>query len=130
VLDEIQPSPLALSQIIVHGSKANDALTVSDDVSVPATIDGGLGGTNRVKGGGGYTLAHGWFGRTTLVAGEGFNQLAGRAGHVKFRANDNTHYAFAGEARGRASNGQTLKPIGTYYKFIGNRLVPVLKIRP
>jgi cyclophilin family peptidyl-prolyl cis-trans isomerase len=129
VLDSIQPSPWDLSQIIVHGSKANDAITVSDEVDVPATIDGGLGGRNRVKAGGGFTLAHGWFGRTTLIAGEGFNRLAGREGQVKFRANANTQYAFEGEARGRASNGETLRPNGTYYKFIGNRLVPVLKIR-
>ncbi|WP_337174268.1 peptidylprolyl isomerase [Paludisphaera sp.] len=129
VLDSIRPSPWDLTQIIVQGSKANDTITVDDSVTVPATIDGGLGGRNRVKAGGGYTLAHGWFGRTTLIAGEGMNQMAGREGHVRFRANANTRYAFEGEARGRASNGETLRPNGTYYKFIGNRLVPVLKIR-
>lgn len=128
-LDSIQPVPSALSQIIIQGSKANDDITVDDAVTVPATIDGGLGGRNRVKGGGGFTLAHGWFGRTTLTAGEGFNRMAGRAGQVRFKANANTQYAFAGEARGRASNGQTLRPNGTYYKFIHNRLVPVLKIK-
>lgn len=129
VLDSIQPAPENLSQIIVHGSKANDDLTVDNSVTVAATIDGGLGGRNRVRGGGGFTLAHGWFGRTTVEAGEGFNRLAGRAGQVKFRANANTQYAFAGEARGRSSSGQTLRPAGTYYKFIDNRLVPVLKIK-
>ncbi len=98
-------------------------------VTVPTTADGGQGGRNRVAMGGGFSIAHGWFGKTTLVAGDGQNKLIGRAGKVRFRANANTDYAYAGEARGRASNGQTLKPTGTYYRFINGHLVPVLKIR-
>ncbi|WP_206108088.1 peptidylprolyl isomerase [Paludisphaera soli] len=129
MLDRIQPSADELSQIVAYGSKANDRITVSDDVLVPATVNGGLGGRNHVKAGGGYSIAHGWFGHTTLVAGEGPNRLIGRAGRVQFRANENTAYAFAGNARGRATNGQTLKPAGTYYRFLNNRLVPVLKIK-
>lgn len=130
VLDKIQPSPASLSQIIVQGSKANDDITIGDSVTVPTTADGGQGGKNRVKAGGGFSISHGWFGKTTLVAGSGQNKLIGRAGQVRFRANANTDYAYAGEARGRASNGQTLKPTGTYYRFINGHLVPVLKIRP
>ncbi|WP_068413572.1 peptidylprolyl isomerase [Planctomyces sp. SH-PL62] len=129
MLDSTQPSASSLSQIIVQGSKANDKITVSNDVLVPATIDGGQGGRNVVRAGGGYALAHGWFGQTTLVAGEGPNRLAGRAGRVRFRANESTAWAFAGNARGRATNGQTLKPTGTYYRFLNNHLVPVLKVR-
>ena len=128
VLDRTQPDASGLSQIIVHGSKANDRITVADSVTVPTTADGGLGGRNTVKVGGGFSLAHGWFGRTRLVAGEGPNRLVGRAGRVSFRANENTHWAFAGNARGRATNGQTIKPTGTYYRFINGHLVPVLKI--
>ena len=128
VLDRTQPDASGLSQIIVHGSKANDRITVADSVTVPTTADGGLGGRNTVKVGGGFSLAHGWFGRTRLVAGEGPNRLVGRAGRVSFRANENTHWAFAGNARGRATNGETIKPTGTYYRFINGHLVPVLKI--
>ena len=128
VLDSIQPSASALSQIVAYGSKANDKITVADGVTVPATIDGGRGGKNVLTGGGGYTLEHGWFGRSTLVAGSGYNKLIGRQGHVRFRANKATALAFTGRARGRASNGQTLKPGGTYYRFVNNHLVPVLKI--
>ncbi|WP_165070326.1 peptidylprolyl isomerase [Paludisphaera rhizosphaerae] len=129
VLDTTQPSPDSLSQIIVQGSKANDNITVDNSVTVPTTADGGQGGKNRVTAGGGYSISHGWFGKTTLVAGDGQNKLIGRAGRVRFRANANTDYAYAGEARGRASNGQTLKPTGTYYRYINGHLVPVLKIR-
>ena len=129
VLDRIQPSAGSLSQIIAYGTKANDDITVSDGVTIPTTLNGGTGGRNRVQAGGGYTLAHGWFGRSTLIAGQGPNRLVGRAGQVRFRANDATDWAFAGNARGRATNGQTLKPAGTYYKFLNNHLVPVLKIR-
>jgi cyclophilin family peptidyl-prolyl cis-trans isomerase len=130
VLDTTQPSPDSLSQILVQGSKANDNITIDNSVTVPTTADGGQGGRNRVTMGGGFSIAHGWFGKTTLVAGDGQNKLIGRAGKVRFRANANTDYAYAGEARGRASNGQTLKPTGTYYRFINGHLVPVLKIRP
>jgi hypothetical protein len=128
MLDRIQPPAGSLSQIVAYGTKANDRITVSDDVLVPATVNGGTGGRNYVKAGGGYALAHGWFGHNTLVAGQGPNRLIGREGRVRFRANENTAYAFAGNARGRATNGQTLKPTGTYYRFLNNRLVPVLKI--
>ncbi|MDG3005233.1 peptidylprolyl isomerase [Paludisphaera mucosa] len=129
IADTIQPNPASLSQIIVQGSKANDDITVSNDVTVPATIDGGQGGKNVVKAGGGYSLAHGWFGSNTLVAGDGPNKLIGRTGHVRFRANANTTLAFSGNARGRSSSGQPLKPAGTYYRFVNNHLVPVLKIK-
>ncbi|APW62799.1 peptidylprolyl isomerase [Paludisphaera borealis] len=128
VLDSIQPAADSLSQIVAYGSKASDKITVSNDITIPATIDGGRGGKNVVTGGGGYTLAHGWFGRSTLVAGSGYNKLIGRQGQVRFRANKATALAFTGRARGRASNGQPLKPGGTYYRFINNHLVPVLKI--
>ena len=62
------------------------------------------------------------------MAGSGYNKLIGRQGHVRFRANKATALAFAGRAQGRASNGQPLKPGGTYYRFVNNHLVPVLKI--
>ncbi len=131
VLDSIQPDPFALSQILIQGSKANNQITVDNDVAVPATINGGMGQRRRnvVQGGGGFTLLHGWFGDTTLKAGDGFNRMAGRQGQVRFKANDNTQYAFAGFARGHSSDGQMRRPNGTYYKFVHNRLVPVLKIR-
>jgi cyclophilin family peptidyl-prolyl cis-trans isomerase len=128
VLDSIQPFSDSLSQIVAYGSKASDRITISNDVTVAATIDGGGGGKNVVTGGGGYTLAHGWFGRTTLVAGDGYNKLFGRQGRVRFKADKSTALAFTGEARGRASNGQPRKPAGTYYRFVNNHLVPVLKI--
>jgi cyclophilin family peptidyl-prolyl cis-trans isomerase len=128
VLDSNQPSPDELSQVVAYGSRASDRITVADDITVPATIDGGPGGRNRVVGGGGYTLAHGWYGRSTLVAGSGYNKLIGREGQVRFRANSSTALAFTGRARGRASNGQPLKPAGTYYRFVNNHLVPVLRI--
>jgi len=128
VVDSNQPTPDQLSQIIAYGSKASDHISVSDDLTVPATIDGGPGGKNRVAGGGGFTIAHGWYGRSTLVAGSGYNKLIGREGQVRFRANKSTALAFTGRARGRASNGQPLKPGGTYYRFVNNHLVPVLRI--
>jgi len=131
VLDANQPDPFSLVQLVVAGSKANDKLTISNDVTVPATMNGGLGGRrNLVNAGGGPSIVHGWFGHNTLAGGEGPNILIGREGRARFRPSPATLQVFAGEARGHASNGQPRRPVGTYYRFVNGHLVPVSQIKP
>lgn len=130
VLDSIQPDANSIVQIMAFGSKANDKITVSDDVLALTTLNGGLGGKNVVTAGGGYSLAHGWFGRTTLVAGDGHNVLIGRENRARFKPNQSTAVVFAGQARGHSSSGQPRRPSGTYYRFVNNHLIPVVKLTP
>jgi len=131
VLDENQPDPFSLVQLVVAGSKASDKLTIANDVTVPATMSGGLGGRrNVVTAGGGPSIVHGWYGHSTLVGGEGDNILIGREGRARFRPSPSTLQVFAGEARGHSSNGQPRRPVGTYYRFVNGHLVPVSRIKP
>lgn len=130
-LDANQPDPFSITQLIVAGSKASDKLTISNDVTVPATMNGGLGGRkNIVTAGGGPSIVHGWFGHNTLAGGEGPNILIGREGRARFRPSPSTLQVFAGEARGHSSNGLPRRPIGTYYRFVNGHLVPVSRIKP
>ena len=131
VLDSNQPDPNSLVQLVVAGSKANDKLTISNDVTVPATLSGGMAGRrNVVTAGGGYSIVHGWFGHNTLVGGEGPNILIGRENRARFRPSPSTLQVFAGEARGHSTNGQPRRPIGTYYRFVNGHLVPVSQLKP
>lgn len=124
--DIIQPASSSLLQIVVFGTKANQNIVVDSDVTVPTTLDGGHGGRNVIRGGGGTTRAHGWFGHTVLVGGTGSNQLIGRRGVARFRPSDATTLAFLGEPKARGKNSRTVPPGGTYYRYVHGRLVPVL----
>ena len=100
---------------------------VDANVTVPTTLDGGHGGKNVVKGGGGPTREHGWFGHTVLVGGSGPNQLIGRKGVVRFRPSSTTTLAFARRTatawQAFAGPSARAAPI---IAIVHGRLVPVL----
>ncbi len=123
--DLIQPAASSLTGIVVFGTKASDKIQVDSNVTVPATLDGGHAGRNVVKGGGGRTLEHGWFGHTVLVGGAGPNELIGRRGLVRFKPSSTTTLIFAGAPQSRFKH-RTVRPGGTYYRFVKGHLVPVL----
>jgi cyclophilin family peptidyl-prolyl cis-trans isomerase len=125
-LDETAPGIGTVNQIIVYGGRrTNNYITLTPNVTVPATIDGGHGRENGLKGGSGPTREHGWFGFTTLTGGTGTNQLIGLAGHVKFKPTKATDVIFAGVPKRRTSQLNPTPPGGTFYKFVHGRLVPV-----
>jgi cyclophilin family peptidyl-prolyl cis-trans isomerase len=123
--DVNQPDAGSIDDIIVFGSKINDNITIEPSVQVPATIDGGHGGRNILKGKGVFVVEHGWFGQTTLIGGPGLTELIGRAGNVRFRPTNSTILIFAGEPHQRTSTLQPVPPGGTFYKFVKGRLIPV-----
>jgi cyclophilin family peptidyl-prolyl cis-trans isomerase len=123
--DLLQPAASSLLHIVVFGTKASDNIQVDPNVTVPTTLDGGHGGNNVVKGGGGPTREHGWFGHTLLVGGVGSNQLIGRKGIVRFQPSSTTTTIFAGVPHERGRRARATRPGGTYYRFVHGRLVPV-----
>jgi cyclophilin family peptidyl-prolyl cis-trans isomerase len=128
VVDPLTVPDTSITRIIAFGGKqVKNEITIDPSVTLPATISSGQGFKNRLVGGGGETREHGWFGYTTLVGGNGPNQLIGLAGHVRFRATKSTTEAFAGIPRRRTSQLNPLPPGGTYYTFHKGRLVPVIK---
>jgi hypothetical protein len=124
-VDITQPSTASVDSIVVFGAKASDTITIDPSVTVPATIDGGHGGRNVLKGGGTFTVEHGWFGHNVLIGRTGFNELIGRAGQVRFKPSSSTIYIFAGVPNHRTPMLNPTPPGGTFYKFVKGRLVPV-----
>jgi hypothetical protein len=122
--DVTQPAASSLTQIVVFGTKASDNIVVDPSVTVPATLDGGHAGHNVIKGGGGPTREHGWFGHTVLVGGVGSNELIGRRGLVRFQPSSTTTLIFAGAPKPRFKH-RTVRPGGTYYRFTKGHLIPV-----
>ncbi|QEH37876.1 putative peptidyl-prolyl cis-trans isomerase [Aquisphaera giovannonii] len=124
-VDQLQPSTDSLVQIMASGTKANTSITVDPNVTVPVTLNGGHGRKNRVQAGGSGAILHGWYGRTTLIAGDGINEMVGRKGHVRFKATSATVLAYASNANPNLSNFLPTPSGGTYYRFIRGRLVAV-----
>jgi hypothetical protein len=99
---------------------------VAPDVTVETTLDGGHGGTNAVNAGGASSLMHGWFGFNTLTGSPTDDMLIGRAGHVRFVKSGGNDLLFTGRPRRLATlHREGIPPKGTFYKFVGNRLVPI-----
>jgi len=121
--DTYQPAASSLDEIIVYGSKANDKITIDPSVTVPATLDGGHGGRNKLVAGSYNVREHGWFGHTILVGGTGRNQLVGRMGQVRFKPTSTSSLIFAGISNGRNSYNRPNPPGGTFYKFVHGHLV-------
>jgi cyclophilin family peptidyl-prolyl cis-trans isomerase len=145
--NSFQPSASSVNQIVAFGSKAGDTIAVTPNVdpTIDVTLDGGHGGRNFLQGGAGVTTEHGWFGRTTMQGGSGTNSLYGLAGHVRFiKSAGNDVVIFAGAPghvhhRGRRrlhgpmeGMKQTVvsPPTGTFYRFVGDRLVPLPTPKP
>jgi uncharacterized protein GlcG (DUF336 family) len=64
----------SVSQIVITGSTGNDVLTIDNNVTVPALLQGGSG-NNVLRAGGGTT---------TLIGGSGTNKLVGGSGPDTF----------------------------------------------
>lgn len=109
-----------ISRIVIYGSKASDIIQVSPDVEVPATLNGGNGGVNQVKAGGGPTRLHGWFGRNRLFGGASRDALIGRHGAAFFDTTDKEDTYFLG-----SPDPGNPPPKGQFFKSNGNKLVPV-----
>jgi cyclophilin family peptidyl-prolyl cis-trans isomerase len=124
-IDVTQPDLSTIDSIVVFGSKAGDRIVIDPGVTLPATLDGGHGGRNHLKGGGGDTREHGWFGFTTLVGGIGPNQLIGRAGQVRFKPSSSTDLIFAGVPHRRTALLNPTPPGGTFFVFRRGHLIPV-----
>jgi cyclophilin family peptidyl-prolyl cis-trans isomerase len=123
--DLTQPASSSLTQIVVFGTKASDNIQVDPSVTVPTTIDGGHGGKNVLKAGGGTTIEHGWFGYNVLIGGTGSNELIGRKRHVRFKPSTASSLIYAGNANPAASGIRPTPPGGTFYRFVDGHLVPV-----
>jgi hypothetical protein len=124
VADENQPFASNIKRIVLFGSKNNDHFAIDQSIDVPATVNGGMGGTNVLKGGGGRAILQGWYGKmNTLQGGPQRDILTGRAGRVRFLKSEGNDVMFAG----RSKSPQT-GPKGTFYRWIGNRLVPIRQV--
>lgn len=128
ILDTNQPTVDSLDQIVVYGSKANDRITVSPDVTLPTVLDGGHGGRNRIKAGGGPAIEHGWFGTNVLIGGTKRDLLIGRQGRVQFRPSPRRDTLYVGDPRLNLTyKNHTPQPAkGKFYHFQGKQIVPGL----
>lgn len=135
VIDQNQPTTANVNRVVVFGTKANDEISINSNVTVPVTLDGGRGGKNSLKAGGGAARLHGWYGQNTLQGGSGNDALLGRKGQAKFLRSGGTDLLYLGEpGKVRVKNHGVkrrliqLPPSGTYYKFVGttgNKIRPV-----
>ncbi len=125
-IDAIQPAPADVDRLVLYGSKTSDTITVAPDVTVPATIDGGHGGSNMLRAGGASSLMHGWFGVNTMVGSPQDDQLIGRIGRVHFLRSGGNDQLFTGVPRKISTLHQFGQaPGGTFYRFVNDRLVPI-----
>ncbi len=140
VLDNIQPNATALDRIVVFGSKANDTVRVNQSVTVDTTLDGGHGGVNRLIAGSAPSTMFGWFRKkNTLKGGPSNDRLTGGKGVVRFVKSGGRDDLYAGVARPGKKAGVTVVPSrtfaasakppqGTFYRFIGKKLVPIQQV--
>lgn len=135
LVDVVMPNAADLDRIVVFGSKNSDTITVSQNVTLPTTLDGGHGGVNFVTAGAGPATEFGWFPKYNVLKGGPANDtLSGRKGLVKFVKSGGNDTLFAGIPRigerrhrpilpGKIFNTHPHSPGGTFYKFIGHTLV-------
>lgn len=135
-IDLLMPAVTAVDRLVVYGAKASDQISVASNVTIPATLSGGLGGVNLLQAGGGPTREHGWYGRNTLVGGPQDDALYGRVGHVIFRPSGGRDLLFLGQANPGRRGGRVVSPsfkfsavpkppTGTFYRFVGNHIVAI-----
>jgi len=128
-LDALEPAVANVDRIIVYGSKANDNITIDPSLSMEVSLDGGRGGKNVLKAGGGATQETGWYGTTnTLVQGTSHNYQFGRSGHVTFvKGAGTSDVIFAGVPGHEVGHSRIRRfptpPTGTFYTFKGTKLV-------
>ena len=135
LVDAVQPNAADIDRVVVFGSKNSDTIKVTQNVTLPTTLDGGHGGVNFVTAGAGPSTMFGWFPTFNVLQGGPSNDtLTGRAGLVKFVKSGGNDTLFAGVPRigrkdhrpifpGKIFDAHPHSPGGTFYKFIGNTLV-------
>jgi cyclophilin family peptidyl-prolyl cis-trans isomerase len=115
-----------VNRIVVFGTKSDDQIQVAPDVRIPATLDGGHGGTNTIQAGAVSTRIHAWFGRNRVTGSPQKDQIIGRAGRFRVRPTAGGDLVFAGVPRRRATlHDPGQPPGGTFYRSVGNRLIPI-----
>lgn len=125
-IDNQQPFASDITRIVLFGSKASDTLTIDPAITIPATMNGGMGGVNRLTAGGGNTLLHGWFGRRNILKGGTLkDRLIGRAGKTRLIGSSGNDTAFLGGA-GTPQHGQE----GQFFKWNGRRWIAVPAPKP
>ncbi len=139
-VDATAPAASGVDRIVVYGSKNGDNISVSSAVTIPTTLDGGHGhGENVLQAGGGTTREHGWFGTNTLQGGVNHDVLIGRQGRVKFIKSAGNDLLYAGTANfgtrrhslifpAKQFDAHPNPPSGTYYRFVGKKLVAIKKV--
>lgn len=107
-------------RIVAYGSKTSDTITIDPSVTVPATIDGGHGGNNRLTAGDTSSRLHGWFGQNVMKGGTEHDELIARIGHAQFQYSEGDDVYFAGEPRHnvRFRNHRALAPRGIHVKVL------------
>ncbi len=125
-LSPIQPPIGTLDRVVVFGTRAGDTITVTPavDPALAVTLDGGHGGRNVVQAGSAPSRLHGWFGRNMLTGGPADDVLIGRQGQTRFGVSGGNDRLFLGTIPVDA-NGNARAPSGTFFRFVGNRIVAV-----
>jgi hypothetical protein len=133
--DSVQPATGDVDRIVVYGSTANDRIVVDPSITQPTTLNGGRGGRNVLRAGGGKSRLHGWWGQNTLVGGPARNALVGRQKHVEFRPSADTTVMYAGQGYLGNFDDKAVYPTsafgvfpdgppkGTYFRQQGGRIV-------
>ena len=134
--DQNQPAIIDVDRLVIYGTKASDQITVSPDITIPATLSGGLAGRNTILAGNGQSRLHGWFGQNLLTGGANDDYLAGRAGRVRFRTSQGNDIYFAGTPMPPTRRGvrvspnlnfsaRPMPPSGTFFRAVNGRLVAI-----
>lgn len=122
VVDATQPRSTDIDRIVVYGAKASDQIRIDTNLSQQVTLNGGLGGRNRLNPGGGPSRQHGWFGYNILRGGPSNDRFVGRAGHVKIR---NRPVLGSDSAQIVQPNPGGQPPTGLFVKYRNNHPVVV-----
>jgi cyclophilin family peptidyl-prolyl cis-trans isomerase len=130
VLDSNQPAATSLSEIVVYGENTGNTITVTPDVEVATSLDGGHGGRNFVKGDGPFSTINAWFGKNVVQGGTGVNAIVGQKGRIKILKSDGTDSIFISPISPsnrvphfKAASKKENQPVGHFFKFAGKKLV-------
>lgn len=126
LLDALQPEADNISRIVIYGSKKDDQITISPDITLPTLIDSGRGGNNVLVGGGGPLRAHVWYGRNTVTGGPNKDIIYGGLRRFRVEPSAGNDLIFAGTPGRRATlHAQGHPPSGQFFQMRDGRLVPV-----
>lgn len=129
LLDSTQPTVDSLDRIVVYGSKSNDRIQIAPGITVPATLDGGRGGINRLIAAAGDTVSHVWFGKNKVQIGTARDAVIGRRRTFSLAPTedgDAHDKVFVGDPRMMTSLHKIgIKPGGRLFRFVNGHLVAV-----